>query len=178
MAMPLLLYFDTDQGTFRLDHEGIWQVPWFRKPRYLRWENVQRVQWGQLGCCLEGTDTTISMKFVPVTQQAKTRIESILSPHFDLSIKPVRQWSFNPNVRSFLHWLLKVIGISLVGTVIFIVPFAGLVLLNAKWVAVAWIAVFPLGIVFIFGSRVRRAEERINPTWRLWRTEEPSGFHS
>jgi hypothetical protein len=182
LTIPVTVFFDSAQGRFSLDREAIKQVPWFRKPRYLRWENVQRVQWGPRGCCLEGTDITISMRFGPLSRQAKTLIERVLSPHFDLTIKPVRQWSFEPNLRSFLHWLSKVIGISIAGAAVFILPFAVLVLLNAnRWVGAAWLFVFLMGMIGFLSrgaKELRQKEEQINPTWRSRQTEELSSSHS
>jgi hypothetical protein len=175
LVMPVSVYFDPAQGTFRLDHEGIHQVPLLRTPRHLRWDNVRRVKWGEHTCCFEGKETSISMKFVAASRHAKAFVETALSPHFDLSIKSVRQWSFDPNVRSFLRWLSKVIVISISGTALFIVPFAILIFLNAsRWIGAVWFGLVLLGIIGFVGRGARefsRKEEQINPTWRLRRTE-------
>ena len=156
LALPVTIYCDSAQGKFTLDHEGIRQIPLFKKPRYFHWEDVERLKWDEIGCCLEKKATVISIKFVPLTREAKSLLESVLSPHFDLSIKPIRQWSFEPNIHSFLRWLAKVVGISVAGAVLFIVPFSALILLHAsRWIVCSWFGLFLLGtIMFLaWGSK-------------------------
>ena len=175
LALPVAVYCDSAQGTFTLDHDGIRQDPLFRKSRYLRWEAIERVKWGELSCCLEGKGTGISMKFVPISRPAKMVMERLLSSHFDLSIKPIRKWSFDPDPHSFLRWLAKVIGIALAGVTLFIVPLTALIFLHSSyWLQVGWFGLFYLAIIIFCarGARVyRRSQEQINPTWRLRRQE-------
>ena|SRR5713101_1479727 len=190
LACPVMIvtsYLETGRGTFRLDKEGIEQVSWFKKSRYLGWQEVDQVKWFPHTCCLQGKGTSISISWTMISRwsvaaPAKAFVERALSPHFDLSIKPIRQWSFDPNVRSFLRWLSKVIGISIAGAALFIVPFAILVFLHAsRWLGAAWLGLFLSGIIIFsgrLGREVRQKEEQINPTWRLRRTEGQSGSHS
>jgi hypothetical protein len=173
-------YLEPGRGTFRLNKEGIQQVSWFKKSRHLGWQEVDQVKWFPHTCCLQGKGTSISISWTMISRwsvaaPAKAFVERALSPHFDLSIKPVRQWSFDPNVRSFLRWLSKVIGISIAGATLFIVPFAILIFLNAsRWIGAVWFGLVLLGIIGLVGRGARefsRKEEQINPTWRLRRTE-------
>jgi len=181
LALLLLIvtvYFDPAQGTFRVDSAGIRQDSLLGKSRYLRWENVDRVKWRAHSCCLEGKDTSISIAFTPVSSknvvQAKAFVEMVLSRHFDLSIKPVRQWSFDHNLKSFLAWLSKVIGISIAGSALFMAVFVGTLFLNQPWRFWLGLALFVLllGIIFIWAGRASRTEQQINPAWRLRRKEE------
>jgi len=174
----VLILWEPGRGTFRLDSEGIQQVAFLRKPRYLCWQDVERVQWRWDASFFEGKGTRISIRWTMVPKrdatQAKAFVEKVLSPHFDLASKPIRQLSFDPNLQSFLVWLGKLIGISIAGTALFMAVFVGILFLNQPWrtwLGVAWIAMFPLGALFIFVPRVSRGEEQTNPTWRLRRQD-------
>jgi hypothetical protein len=174
-AMPIMIYSDPAQGTFRLNHDGIQQVSLFRKPKHLRWEDVQRVQWAEPSCCLEGAETSISMKFVPYARRAKAILESALSAYFDLSIKPERRFSFDPNMKSILIFAGKVIGAVVAGTSVFMIGFVGTLFLQPPWrlwLGAAWFFLFLGGVIALAGPglrKERRISEQINPTWRFRR---------
>jgi hypothetical protein len=177
LVINAMTYLETGRGKFRLDKVGILQNPWLKKSQYLAWQDVDQVKWFPNTCCLQGKGTSISFNWTMANAApAKAFVEKILSAHFDLSAKPVRQWSFERNVRSFLRWLFKVIGISVAGAALFFVGLVVLILLHAsQWIVAAWFGLFPLGIIsfLLLGAReFSRKEEQLNPTWRLRGKEE------
>jgi len=118
------------------------------------------------------------MKFVAASSHAKAFVETALSPQFDLSIKPERRWSFDPNHRSILKFVCKVLGAVVAGTMVFMVGFVGTLFLPPPWrlwVGAAWFFVFPGGFIAACSAGIRkerRISEQINQTWRLRRKEE------
>jgi hypothetical protein len=69
----------------------------------------------QRGARFEGHHAKIEFhwQWLPDGQRepAKERIREILAPHLDLTDRPARLWSFEPNFRSVARWGLKVIGV-------------------------------------------------------------------
>jgi len=186
LACPVMIvtsYLETGRGTFRLDKEGIQQVSWLSKSRYLGWQEVDQVKWFPHTYCLQGKGTSISISWTMISRwsaaaPAKAFVERALSPHFDLSIKPERQWSFDPNRRSILKFACKVLGAVVAGTMVFMVGFVGTLFLSPPWrlwLGVAWFFLFLGGFIALFSGglrKERRLSEQINPTWRLRQKEE------
>jgi len=150
-VISVTTYLETGRGTFRLDKGGIQHVSWLKKSRYLAWQDVDQVKWVPHTCCLEGKGTSISVNWsMANTAWARAFVEKILSPHFDLSIKPEPRWSFDPNRRSILIFCCKVLGISLAGTTIFMVGFVGTLFLQPPWrlwLGAAWFFLFLGGFI-------------------------------
>jgi hypothetical protein len=174
----MIAYCAPAQGAFRLDREGIQQDSLLRKSRYLRWENVERVKWSQGSCCLKGKDISISVAFTPVSSKnalrAKAFVEGVLAAHFDLSIKKDPAWSFDPNFRSIIVWISKIMGLSIFGAVLIIGPLALSALLGLpRWLEQAWFMLSAFGgvaILAVFSRKAYRVLEKANPTWRLRRS--------
>jgi hypothetical protein len=76
-------------GAFRIDGNGIERTGFRKGRKYLRWEEVDRVQWTKESACFEANGVRIAILWTFITTkdetQAKPFLEKILSPYFDLS---------------------------------------------------------------------------------------------
>jgi heme/copper-type cytochrome/quinol oxidase subunit 4 len=160
-------------GDYHIDPEGIQQKTLLMKPRYLRWQDVERVKWDKDLACFEGKGISISILWTLVSgkdvSQAKPFLEKVLSPDFDLSIKPVGRWS-----KSFVAFYL--LGAALMIAIFFTAPRVWF--LSGGWVA-GWVSIVcVLFACFVFLhlrlKKEARKKEQINPTWRLRRREDHS----
>src|SRR6266487_6610504 len=71
LACPVMIvtsYLETGRGTFRLDKEGIQQVSWLSKSRYLGWQEVDQVKWFPHTYCLQGKGTSISISWTMISR--------------------------------------------------------------------------------------------------------------
>jgi hypothetical protein len=150
-------------GSYRIDREGIEQTVFRQGPRYLRWEDVERLKWQRDLACIQGKSTSISILWTLVSSQdelrAKPFLEKILSADFDLSIKPVRRLSY------------MFIGLSIIVMtgLFFVLPHF---LFAPRSLIVASVVLACCGLLIVFLRYEQQRSERINPTWRLRRKEE------
>jgi hypothetical protein len=110
-------------------------------------------------------------KFRPNVVRAKAFVESVLSPHFDLSIKLVGRDAPLPNLRAVIECIWKPFGVWIT---LFLDGIVGIFFLNQPWrmwLGMSWLAIFGVGWCAIMIAQSRK-QERLYPTWRLRRKEE------
>jgi hypothetical protein len=125
----------------------------------------------------KGINISIQWTMISKTQmtQAKAFLEKILGSSFDLTIKPVRSWPFDPELRSVARWLGKVMGVSITATAIFLGPLFLLVYLDQPLqysLYMSWFVVMAIiggAVMLVCARKETHRLERINPTWRLRR---------
>src|SRR5262249_50849486 len=101
---------------------------------------------------------------------------------FDLEIKPVKQWSLEPNLGSVALWLGKILAISISYTAVFITGLLVIVLELDQplrwWIGQGWLVfcglVLPVAVFAPFLRSEIGRQERINPTWRVRRPNLPA----
>ena len=157
-------------GNYRINRDGIEHTPFRQNPKFLRWQDVERMKWGRDLACFEGKGTSISILWTLISTKDETParpfMKEILSPSFDLSIETVDRWSFHR----------RLFGLYLAGAAAVYGLFVGFPFLEYPLrlkVDMIWFTLFA-GVSLVLAIRAfkdKRVSEQLDPPWRSRRNE-------
>ena len=177
-------------GTWFLDEQGMTAVPRVGKTRRIRWDDVQRVSLWATGkdptvWRLKTASQTMTIGWAVVdgdqVERARQFLTDRLSPDFDLEyVYAESVFSSDRKFVSATLWLLRMVGLVIVGSLLFIsclfwlyyligdlrgshplTPWTWKIIRNLVLGTIFWVPYFSIL------RHLKRENEKTNPTWRV-----------